>query len=193
MSAAVPEASDAQAAQIGEVLRFWFEETENDRRFAKDPAFDEAIRARFGALHARAAAGGCAGWAETAEGALALLILLDQFSRNLYRDSPRAFACDAAALAVARRAIERGFDLAVPVDRRVFFYLPLEHNEDLADQERCCRLVRERIGDAKSIDYAERHRDVIARFGRFPHRNKAIGRASTPAEEAYLSQPGAGF
>lgn len=189
----MPDGPDTRAAQIAEVLRFWFEETEDERRFKKDPAFDALIRARFGALHERAEAGGCAGWAETAEGALALLVLLDQFSRNLHRDSPRAFACDPAALAVARRAIERGFDLAVPADRRVFFYLPFEHSEDMADQERCCRLVRERVGDAKSIDYAERHRAVIARFGRFPHRNKALSRACTPAEDAYLSQPGAGF
>jgi uncharacterized protein (DUF924 family) len=184
---------DCRATQIGDILRFWFEETPSELRFKKDLAFDATIRERFGALHAQAAAGGCADWAATAEGALALLVLLDQFSRNLYRDSPRAFACDDAARAVALRALERGFDLAVPSERRLFFYLPFEHNEDLADQERSCRLVRERIGDAKSIDFAERHRAVIMRFGRFPHRNKALGRSSTPAEEDYLSQPGAGF
>jgi uncharacterized protein (DUF924 family) len=189
----MPDGPDAEAAQIAEILRFWFEETESERRFKKDPVLDETIRIRFGALHARAEAGGCAHWAETAEGALALLVLLDQFSRNLFRDSPRAFACDPAARAVAERAIARGFDMAVPADRRMFFYLPFEHNEDLADQERCCRLVRERIGDAKSIDFTERHREVIARFGRFPHRNKALGRTSTSAEEEYLGQPGAGF
>jgi uncharacterized protein (DUF924 family) len=179
--------------RIGEVLRFWFEETPSELRFKKDPAFDAAIHERFGALHEQAVAGAGAEWAATADGTLALLVLLDQFSRNLYRDDPRAFACDEAARAIAETAIERGFDLAVPSERRVFFYLPFEHNEDLADQERCCRLVRERIGDAKSIDFAERHRAVIARFGRFPHRNKALGRASTPAEEHYLSQPDAGF
>jgi len=189
----MPGSLDSATAQIGEILRFWFEETESERWFKKDPEFDETIRARFGALHARAAAGGCADWAASAEGALALLVLLDQFSRNLFRDSPRAFACDPAARAIALRALEHGFDLAVPADRRAVFYLPLGHSEDLADQEQCCRLVRERIGDALYVDAAERHREVIARFGRFPHRNKALGRASTPDEEHYLSQPGAGF
>lgn len=193
MTAPMPDGPRDEAAEIAEVLRFWFEETESERRFKKDPDFDEAIRGRFGALHERAEAGGCDHWAATPEGALALLILLDQFSRNLYRDSARAFACDAAARAVADRALERGFDLAVPADRRLFFYLPFEHNEDLADQERGCRLVRERIGEARSIDFADRHREVIARFGRFPHRNKALGRANTPAEDAYLAEPGAGF
>ena len=189
----MPDSLDNAAAGIDDVLQFWFEETAYEQRFKKDPAVDAAIRARFGALAARAEAGGCADWASNAEGALALLILLDQFSRNLHRDSPRAFACDGMARAVAEQALERGFDLAFPTERRVFFYLPFEHSEDLADQERCCRLVHERIGEANYIDYAERHRDVIARFGRFPHRNRVMGRQCTPEEEDYLSQPGAGF
>ncbi|MGE5146558.1 MAG: DUF924 family protein [Candidatus Eiseniibacteriota bacterium] len=178
---------------IDDVLCFWFEETTHEQRFKKDSAFDAAIRDRFGALHAQAEAGGCTDWAASARGALALLVLLDQFSRNLNRDSARAFACDGMARAVADQALERGFDLEFPVEQRLFFYLPFEHSEDMADQERCCRLVRERVGDANSIDFTERHRDVIRRFGRFPHRNKALGRSCTPAEEDYLAQPGAGF
>jgi uncharacterized protein (DUF924 family) len=185
--------SGGVTSDIDEVLRFWFEETQSEQHFKRNPDFDAIIRARFGALHERAEAGGCAEWAETVEGALALLILLDQFSRNLFRDSPRAFACDDRARAIAHDAIERGFDLAVTQERRAFFYLPFEHSEALADQERCCALVRERLGDAKSIDFADRHRDVIDRFGRFPHRNRALGRPNTPAEDAYLAEPGAGF
>ena len=189
----MPNSHDKAAAQIDEVLRFWFEETAKERWFEKNPAFDAAIRARFGALHEAAASGGHADWAADAEGALALLIVLDQFSRNLFRDDPRAFACDSRGRGIALQSIERGFDLAVPVERRIFFYLPLGHSEALADQEHCCRLVRERIGDDRYADFADRHRDVIARFGRFPHRNKVMGRPCTPNEEDYLSQPGAGF
>lgn len=179
--------------QAGDVLRFWFEETPVELWFKNDPVFDDAIRARFGALHADAAAGGCADWMATADGALALIIVLDQFSRNLYRGSPQAFACDARGRAVADQAIERGFDLAVPGDRRIFYYLPFEHSEDLADQDRCCRLVLERICDEKYLGYALRHHAVIARFGRFPHRNRVIGRPSTADEDAYLLLPGTGF
>jgi uncharacterized protein (DUF924 family) len=191
MTGAQEGAGAARGAE--DVLRFWFEETPQERWFEKDAAFDAALRARFGALHAHAAAGGCADWEASAEGALALLIVLDQFSRNLYRDDPRAFACDERGRAVAERAIERGFDLAVPQQRRIFFYLPFTHSEDPADQDRCCAFVRDRVGDAVYLDYAERHRDVIRRFGRFPHRNAALERRSTSDEEEYLRQPGAGF
>jgi uncharacterized protein (DUF924 family) len=123
-----------------------------------------------------------------------LCILLDQVPRNIFRGTPRAFATDAQARAVARHAVERGFDLAIEdKDRRLFLYLPLEHSEDLADQERCVSLCRERIGDAEYLRYVVRHRDIVARFGRFPHRNAILGRASTAEEEAFLNEPLSSF
>lgn len=185
------------------ILDFWFAEgLDGFRRtwFVKDAAFDEAIRARFAPLVAPARDGAFDAWAETAEGALALLILLDQFPRNLFRGSAEAFASDAHARAVARRAVlERRFDRAVPACARIFFYLPFEHAEDLASQDLSVALfegLRDHALHAApngTIDYAWRHHAVIARYGRFPHRNAVLGRANTPEEEAYLAQPGAGF
>ncbi len=186
-----------------EVLEFWFSEGPDSFRkawFVKDDAFDDAIRRRFGALLEPAREGALDGWAATAEGALALLLVLDQFPRNLHRGTPLAFASDAKARAVARQAVvERRQDLFLTPTQRVFLYLPFEHSEAMADQDLSVALF-EGLRDAPqhrmpggAIDYAWKHRAVIRRFGRFPHRNATLGRDSTPAELAYLAQPGAGF
>lgn len=169
-----------------EVLDFWFAEGDEERWFKVSAEFDREIAERFGAAYADAAAGRLADWEATPEGALALIIVLDQFSRNMFRESPQAFAADPVAQGVAERAVARGHDMGVPEERRIFFYMPFEHAEDLALQDRCCALVKERCDRGQYVDYAERHRAVIARFGRFPHRNAVLGRQSTEEEIAYL-------
>ena len=180
-----------------DVLTFWFQGDRNNFReawFRRDPAFDAAIRARFGDATEAARGGDFAGWAATAEGTLALLILLDQFPRNLYRASPLAFASDARARDVARAGL-RHADAMTPTERS-FLYLPFEHSENLYDQDVSVHLFGIMAGEpgmASTLDYAERHREVIRRFGRFPHRNAALGRVNTAEEVAYLAQPGAGF
>ncbi len=144
---------------------------------------------RFLPTYEAAAKGELADWEATPENALALIIVLDQFPRNMFRRDPRAFAADAAARAIADRALARGFDQQVPQDQRLFFYLPFEHSEAMADQERCCALFRT-LGNADQLRWAELHADIIRRFGRFPHRNAALGRTTTPAEKAYLDNDG---
>ncbi len=169
------------------VLAFW-RAAGPDKWFAKDAAFDAEIREKFLATYETAAAGALA-WDGDPEGALALLIVLDQFPRNMFRASARAFAADPLARAVATRAIARGFDQGIAVAERGFFYLPFEHSEDPADQERCVALNRA-TGDAEALKWAEVHADIIRRFGRFPHRNKVLGRATTPEEQAFLARGG---
>jgi len=176
------------AAAPQDVLAFW-RAAGPDKWFTKDTAFDDEIRTRFLATYEAAAAGALA-WDDTADGALALLIVLDQFPRNMFRDSARAFAADPLAREVTTRAIGRGFDLAVAVAERSFFYLPLEHSETLADQERGVALNRA-SGDADALKWAELHADIIRRFGRFPHRNAVLGRTTTAEEQAFLD--GGGF
>lgn len=171
------------------VLAFW-REAGPDKWFAKDPAFDEAIRDRFLATYEAAAAGRLSDWEASPETALALVIVLDQFPRNMFRGQSRIYAADPLARAVADRAIVRGFDRAFAPAERQFFYLPFEHSEDLADQERSCALHRA-AGDAESLKWAEHHADIIRRFGRFPHRNAILGRTTTPEEQAFLD--GGGF
>ena len=183
------------------LLDFWFgppdaAPAERAVWFQPDPAFDEALRHRFGALQARAERGELDHWAETAQGALALVLLLDQLPRNLNRGSPAAFACDAKARAAARHAIARGLDRALPPVQRQFLYLPFEHCESLAEQEEAMRLfaaLPEGAFRDKSIDFARRHHAIIARFGRFPHRNRALARPSTAEEEDFLKEPGSSF
>ncbi len=170
------------------VLAFW-REAGPERWFKADPVFDAEIHKRFIATHEVAAAGQLASWEESAAGALALVLALDQFPRNLFRGMARAFATDVRALQVARRAIERGFDREFQPPLRNFFYLPYMHSEELADQERSVAYMRS-IGDDNGSKFAEIHRDVIRRFGRFPHRNEALGRASTPEEIAFLKSGG---
>ena len=172
-----------------EVLSFW-REAGPDRWYRADSEFDARVRARFLATHEAAAAGKLAAWETTPEGALALLIALDQFPRNMFRGTARAFATDPLARAAADRAIARGFDWAFPMPERNFCYLPFEHSERLADQKRSLALC-EAAGDADAIKWAKLHLDVIRRFGRFPHRNEMLGRVSTPEEIAFLE--GGGF
>jgi len=171
-----------------DVVAFW-RSVGPDKWFEKDAALDQDIRRCFLPLHEAAAAGKLATWEQTAEGALALLILLDQFPRNMFRGQARAFATDAQARAVTSRAILKGFDGVIP-DMRGFFYLPFEHSESLADQERGLALYRG-AGDADGLKWAELHADIIRRFGRFPHRNAVLGRVTTPDEQAFLD--GGGF
>ena len=185
-----------------EVLAFWFSDRARPLWFVTNAAFDDEIRARFGAAVAAAAAGGFDRWAGDAEGALTLVILLDQFSRNIWRGSPRAFAADAKARAIAGAAIDRGFDRRLPLDRRHFFYLPYEHSEDAADQARSVFLFRRwaedhgAAGREKALDqmtYVLRHQEIVQRFGRFPHRNEILGRESTAAEIEFVKEPKSSF
>jgi uncharacterized protein (DUF924 family) len=186
-----------------DVLEFWFgagDEASSlaarDDWFRKDDAFDAAIRTGFGALIAEALAGGLGDWCASPRGALARVIVLDQFTRNAFRGTPQAFAGDARALATARDAIARGYDAALAPRERHFLYMPFEHSEAMADQERSVALFEALARDTgldDPLDWAIRHADVIRRFGRFPHRNAILGRPSTPAELEYLAQPGSGF
>ena len=182
-------ATDVRRAsnQPADVVRFW-RDAGPERWFRKDAAFDTLFRERFAAEHEAAARGDLAAWQDSAEGALALLILLDQYPRNSFRNTARMFATDAQAVAIADAAITRGFDRAVGDDMRRFFYLPFMHSERLADQERSVELYRALDGDG--LRYAEIHRDAIARFGRFPHRNPVLGRAMTADEQKYLDDGG---
>lgn len=177
-----------------EILHFWFEETDPRQWFQKNEEFDARIRERFLTSYKLAADGLCDSWGQETDGALALCILLDQFPRNMFREHKDAFATDGKALLAAKFAVARGFDQMVPVIRRRFFYLPYEHSEDLADQRKCVSLFEKIKGeDPLGYDYALRHLEVIERFGRFPHRNKVLGRENTAEEDEYLAQPGAGF
>jgi uncharacterized protein (DUF924 family) len=177
-----------EVATPEEVLSFW-RKAGPKRWFKADPSFDEAIRGRFLATWEAAQAGRLAAWEQTPEGALALLLVVDQFPRNMFRGDARSFATDAEARTVAVRAIGRKFDQAIAPPERNFFYLPYMHSEVLADQERAVTLMQA-IGDAEGIKHAEAHRDLIRRFGRFPFRNQALGRTSTPAEAEYLAAGG---
>lgn len=191
-------------AQAQEVLDFWFLPPDNPdygqsraEWFRKDDGFDAQIRARFGALIDAAIDGGLREWDATPHGALARLIVLDQFTRNVYRGTPRAFAGDAQALALAIALTQAEQDGQLPPMLRAFAYLPFEHAEDLAMQARAVELFQllsqAQPGFDGMLDYAERHQEVIARFGRFPHRNAILGRASTPQELEFLRQPGSSF
>jgi uncharacterized protein (DUF924 family) len=171
-----------------EVVSFW-RDAGPQRWFEKDEEFDRTIRLRFLAIHEKAARGELASFEDSAEGALALVILLDQMPRNMFRRSPHAFATDPLAREVAKRAIARGFDQATDETMRPFFYMPFMHSEALADQDRCVAL-HEAFGDAGRSKYATLHRDIIAKFGRFPHRNQVLGRDTTPAEREFLDAGG---
>jgi len=171
-----------------EVIAFW-REAGPERWFEKNEVFDEAVRARFLALHERAAAGELKDWENSAEGTLALLLLFDQFPRNMFRGTARAFATDELARAIAAGALLKGFDAQVPSDLRTFLYLPFEHSEDMADQERGLALYTA-TGDQDDLKWAQIHADIIRRFGRFPHRNAALGRGTTPEEQAFLDAGG---
>ena len=177
---------------IREVLDFWFDPSSKAHWFEPTAAFDRAVAARLGDLHRRSASGELDAWRSSAVGCLALCILLDQAPRQLFRGEARAFATDAKALAVAKRALAQGFDRQLPVEQRQFLYLPLMHSERLTDQERCVALY-EAEELRHNLHHAAEHADLIRRFGRFPHRNAALGRASTAEEKAYLRQGGNQF
>lgn len=195
-----------------DVLRFWLGACPPDTQamkavrpqwFQKKKSFDDEIRNRFGTVIEAAAQGQLQDWARDAEGRLALIIVLDQFRRNVYRNDPRSYSADPMALELALEGIELGHDQAVAPMARAFFYLPLEHAENIAMQERSVQLFTALLDDPaaqdvrdyleQSLDYAHRHHEVIAKFGRFPHRNAALNRESGAAERDYLAQPGAGF
>lgn len=179
-------------ARIEEVLEFWFEDLCPDDWFAGGDAVDDRIRERFRELHEALRERVPESWRASARGMLAAAIALDQFPRNMYRGDARAFAADGAALGLAREALARGVDLDLPDDERKFLYLPFEHSEDPAEQERSVELFAS-LEDERNLSYALRHKEIIDRFGRFPHRNEALGRASTPEEIEFLQQPGSRF
>jgi uncharacterized protein (DUF924 family) len=176
---------------VADVLHFWFEEIAPRRWFEKDDAFDQALRGRFLAVHASVAALPIEAYLTDAETALAAVIVCDQFPRNMFRGTPGAFATDARALALAEGAIAQGFDAPVLETRRQFFYLPFEHAEDAKAQARSVVLFAP-LGE-ESLRWAQAHKAIIDRFGRFPHRNAILGRASTPEETEFLNQPGGSF
>lgn len=196
MTSAIPARAQA-------VLDFWFGAPGTPQHgtsrmiwFKKDDAFDAEIRNRFTADYEAARDGTYDDWADHAHGGLALLILLDQFPRNMFRNDPRSFATDEKALQVAQAMVARSDDKDLTKEEQFFVYLPYEHSEDLEMQKRCLELTAAMPqGTAESSPYhwAKQHYDVIAKFGRFPHRNKILGRENTPEEEAYLAEPGAGF
>lgn len=185
------------------ILDFWFAPpgskehgTERAAWFKKDRALDLEIAARFGDAVAAALAGAYGEWCLTARGALARVLLLDQFPRNMYRDTPRAFAGDARALATADDAIARGLDRTLDPYGRWFLYMPFEHAEDVPAQRRSLVLfnaLAQEMGQTDPLSWAEKHAEIIFRFGRFPHRNEILERASTPEETAFLTQPGSRF
>jgi uncharacterized protein (DUF924 family) len=177
------------SATPADILAFW-RDAGPDRWYRRDDAFDAEVRRRFLDLWRQAAAGELSSWQANDDGALALVIVLDQFPRNMFRAQARTYAADALARDIARRALARGFDRDVSSADRQFFYLPFMHSEDLADQEHCVALARD-YGNDEFTEYAEQHADIVRRFGRFPHRNAMLGRATTPAEQEFLD--GGGF
>jgi uncharacterized protein (DUF924 family) len=170
------------------ILAFW-REAGGDRWYKRDDAFDAEVRRRFLDVWRKAVAGELSSWEASDDGALALVIVLDQFPRNMFRGDALTYSSDAPARDVARRAIAGGADARVDPELREFFYLPFMHSEHLADQLHCVELFR-KIDSAENLKYAEEHADIIRRFGRFPHRNPALGRVTTPEEQAYLDNGG---
>ena len=179
-------------AKPQDVLHFWFDEATPQQRFRKDAAFDAEIRARFGETQKAAARGELASWRDTPEGRLAEIIVLDQFSRNLFRDDERAFATDGAALVLAQEAIRAGADRVIAAGRLAFLYMPFMHSESRAVHAEAERLFRH-PGLEDNYKFELKHKAIIDRFGRYPHRNKVLGRASTAEEIAFLNQPGSSF
>lgn len=175
-----------------EILTFWFEELAREDWFRPPPGLDDQCDRRFRLTHLAVARAITPEWRATPANRLATIILLDQMPRNMYRQTPLAFATDGLALIEARLAIDAGADTGMSVDQRAFLYLPFEHSENLGDQNLSVRLFTA-LGDANYLDFAIRHCEIIRQFGRFPHRNAILGRVSTEAEISFLSQPGSGF
>lgn len=174
------------------VIRFWLDETPAEKRFAVDPQLDAEIGRRFHDLMENVANTHAAGWRNDPRILLAAIILADQFPRNLYRGTAKAFATDSLARELTNLALDKGWDAGLSPDECQFLYMPLMHSERISDQHRCVTLY-ERLGIAESADFAMRHRDQIARFGRFPGRNAALGRLDTPEETEFLKEPGSHF
>lgn len=179
-------------ARAEAVLTYWFDELDDRQRFARDDAVDAEIERRFGALHAELSQGVPVGWTEEPRDLLAAIIVLDQFSRNLFRDDPRAYAQDHVALAMSKGALNRGLDARLSPDERQFLYMPLMHSEVLADVQRCAELM-DAAGLKRGLEFAERHAAVLIKFGRYPARNEALSRATTAAEAEYLEANPMGF
>ena len=176
------------------ILDFWFKEIDQKLWFVADAAFDAEVKARFEQIWRDAREGKFSAWEDDKEGTLALIILFDQFPRNMFRGTGEAFSTDASARRIAKHALARGDDLEAPASVRNFYYLPLTHSEDLTDQEMCVRLTRERLGESHySYPYALRHRASVERFGRFPARNSALNRETTPEEADFLKTNPSGF
>ena len=188
----VPQTVSGPIASVEAILGFWFTECSEEDWFKKSDAFDATLRDRFGPTQRAASDRKLDNWADTADGRLALILLLDQMSRNLFRGSAQAFAQDPAALALARHAIAEGDHVGTSRERRLFLYLPFEHSENQADQEMCMALFTA-LGDDELTEYARRHKVIVDRFGRFPHRNEALGRQSTDEEVAFLKEPNSSF
>jgi uncharacterized protein (DUF924 family) len=197
--------------RIEEILDFWFGDLDElgcsspehrKRWWTKSDAFDQVIRSQFLSDYEAIVAGDREAWRSTARGALAFIIVLDQFSRNMFRGTPKMFAADELARDVCCEGIDAGFDTELSFDERVFFYLPLEHSEEITDHRQCIDLFNALLdcspepleADAKNyLDFAQRHKAIIDRFGRYPHRNETLGRASTPEEAEFLEEPGSSF
>lgn len=179
--------------EIARVLSFWFDDLTAEDYWVRNDDVDARIRAGFSAVYEKAANGSLDHWQETAEGALALVIALDQFPRNMFREDPRAWATDSKALSVAEAAIEKGFDRQLPNERCMFLYMPFEHSEDLMVQERSLEIFKRLELPEDTYGFVVRHHEIIERFGRFPHRNKVLGRKSTAEEIAFLEEPNSAF
>jgi uncharacterized protein (DUF924 family) len=175
-----------------DILHFWFEHIDRALWFKKDADFDRLLRERFSALHTQASLGELNPWRDTAHGRLAEIIVLDQFSRNLYRDHANAFAQDGMALVLAQEAVRRGADAELSAQERVFLYMPYMHSESLQIHTEAVALFT-RLGIQGNLDFELKHKAIIDRFGRYPHRNKILGRESTPEELAFLAEPGSSF
>ncbi|MEM9871707.1 MAG: DUF924 family protein [Pseudomonadota bacterium] len=175
-----------------EILAFWLDACSPEQWYTRDDALDQTIRDRFRSTWEAAREGSFSMWLTYPNGALAYIILTDQFPRNMFRDDARAFALDRASLAAAKSAIGKGWDLRIDEPARQFFYMPLEHSENLCDQDRAVRLICERIEDPVKLLHARAHREVIRQFGRFPHRNAALSRKTTEPEQAHLEAGGYG-
>lgn len=177
-----------------DILDFWFEETSPQQWFQINPEFDAALAERFSEAYEKARDGLLDDWRQNADGCLALCLLIDQFPRNMFRQSKQAYATDSKALVVAKYAVSKGFDQVLPPVKRRFLYLPYEHSENLNDQRSCLAFFEKmKKEDPLSYDYALRHFQVIEEYGRFPHRNKILERMNTPEEEEYLARPDSGF
>lgn len=176
----------------GAILDFWFKESTPKQWFSRSDDFDRLIATRFRAVHAAAASGELQAWRATADGRLAEIIVLDQFSRNLFRNDPRAFSCDGMALVLAQTAVETGADQTLPPARRAFLYMPYMHSESALIHTRAVRLFSQ-PGLESNLDFELRHKAIIDRFGRYPHRNALLGRPSSEEETAFLQTPGSSF